>query len=220
MANEQFDLNDTINQLISMVPFFMMTKFVLSSPTQSKSPSEHKPIYGNTPIKKIVSVKPTPSNAPVPTHIQGQPKSLFKPDLTPELRGRAANEPRPGWVIKEVLLRERTLYSGAYVYEASVVDLYKTYVDLINKENRLRDKRHKLKGPTLHSFNTYFRFAEYLGLVERAGYTTLNMSMRQKTYRITQMGREDDKSWDDLCGTWKRTRDKVVFKLPRSVLHG
>jgi len=201
---EQFDLNDTISQLIAMVPFFMMTKFVLSDPTQTESPV-YKPV-----------TKPTS----VPTLIQEQPGSLFKPDLTPELRGRAVGWPRPGWVIKEVLTKERTLPTGAYVSEASIIDLYKTYVDLINKENRVRDKYHKLKGPTLHSFDTYFRFAEYLGLVERANYTQENSGMRRTTYRITQLGRDDNNSWDNLVGTWKEVRKKVVFKLPRSVVHG
>jgi len=27
----------------------------------------------------------------------------------------------------------------------------------------------------------------------------------------------DDKSWDNLCGAWKELRNKVVFKLSRSV---
>lgn len=211
--NDQFDLGDILSDLIAMMPFFMMTKFVLSTPTQIKSLPEYKPVE---PVARTIPIKP----APVPTRIQEQPESLFKPDLTPELRGRAVSWPRPGWMIKEVLMKERTLYTSAYVSETSIIDLYKTYVDLINKENRLRDKYHKLKGPTLHSFDTYFRFAEYLGLVERANYMQENSGMRRTTYRITQLGRDDNKSWDNLVGTWKEISKKVVFKLPRSVVRG
>jgi hypothetical protein len=207
--NEQSDFIDTLSSLIAMIPFFMMTKFVLT-PTQTKSPSEFKLVARSTPVK------PTS----ITTRIQEQPESFFKPDLTPGLRGRAMGWPRPGWVIKEVLMKERTLYTSAYVSEASIIDLYKTYLCLINEENRLRDKYHKLKGPTLHSFDTYFRFAEYLGLVEKAGYEQTKSGMRRTAYRITQRGIDDDTSWDNLCGAWKEVRNKVVFKLPRSVVRG
>ena len=213
IPTDQSDLNDTISQLITMAPFFMMTKFVFSTPAQTKSLPEYKPVK---PVSNPILLKAVP----VSTRIQEPPQSLFKPDLTPELRGRAVGWPRPGWVIKEVLMKERTLPTGAYVSQASIIDLYKTYVSLIHEENRLRDKYHKLKGPTLHSFDTYFRFAEFLGLVERASYTQENSGMRRTTYRITQMGRDDNKSWDNLVGTWKEIRKKVVFKLPRSVLNG
>jgi hypothetical protein len=212
--SEQSDLNETVNQILSVAMFFMVMKIAMGVSTQARLPSEHKTIAEYAPVKKSTPVKPVPVPIPVST-----PQSLFKPDLTPELRGRAVGWPRPGWVMKEVLTKERTLPTGAYVTEASTLDLYKTYVDLINRENKLRDKYHKLKGPTLHSFDTYFRFAEYLGLVEKAGYEQIKGGMRRTTYRITQMGREDDESWNDLCGTWKKTRDKVVFKLPRSMQH-
>jgi hypothetical protein len=122
-------------------------------------------------------------------------------------------------VIKEVLMKQRTLYTCAYVSEASVLDFYKTYLCLINDENRLLDKYHKFKGPTPHSFDTYFRFAEYLGLVKKAGYEQTKSGMRRTAYRITQRGIDDDTSWNNLCGAWKEVRDKVVFKLPGSVVN-
>jgi hypothetical protein len=114
-------------------------------------------------------------------------------------------------------MKERTLSTAYYVSEASILDLYKTYVDLINRENEHRDKNHKLKTPALHSFDTYFRFAEYLGLVEKVGYNQSLGGMQRTAYRITQRGIEDDSSWDNLCLAWKELRDKVVFRLPRSV---
>jgi hypothetical protein len=208
--NEQLDFNEIIHGLLAMAPFFIMMKFVLSTPTQTKSPPEYKP------VAKPTLVKPTP----VPKCIQEPPQSSFSPALTPEPHGRAMGWPRPGWIMKEVLTRERVIYTGAYVSQASVFDIYKTYIELLDQENKLRDKRHKLKGPTLHSFDTHFRFAEYLGLVEKAGYTQEKSGMKRTTYRITQRGIEDDKSWDNLCGAWKELRSKVVFRLPRSLHNG
>jgi len=208
--NEQLDFKEIINGLLTMAPFYIMMKFVLSTPTQTKSTPEFEPMK---PIAKPTLVKP----APVPTYVQEPLQSLFKPDLTPEPHGRAMGWPRPGWVMKEVLTKERVIYTGAYVSQASVFDIYKTYIELLNQENKLRDRRHKLKGPTLHSFDTHFRFAEYLGLVEKAGYMQEKGGMKRTAYRITQRGIEDEKSWDNLCGAWKELKSKVVFKLPRSV---
>jgi hypothetical protein len=218
--NDQNDLSDTLSGLIAMVPFFMITKFVLSTPTQTKSPSEHKLIIEHTPIKKIAPVNPTPISASTPVRIKEPPQSLFLPALIPEPHGRAMSWPRPGWVMKEVLTKERVIYTGAYVSQASVFDIYKTYIELIDKENKLRDRCHKLKGPTLHSFDTHFRFAEYLGLVEKAGYEQSKGGMKRTVYKITQRGIDDDTSWDNLCGAWKEMRSKVTFKLPRSVRSG
>lgn len=211
--NEQFDLSETLSGLIAMVPYFMMTKFILSTPTQPKSLPEYKTVK---PIAKPSPVKPVS----VPAPIQEPPQSLFSPAHTPEPHGRAMGWPRPGWVMKEVLTKERVIYTGAYVSYASVFDIYKTYIELLDQENKLRDKRHKLKGPTLHSFDTHFRFAEYLGLVEKAGYMQEKGGMKRTAYRITQRGIEDDKSWDNLCGAWKELRNKVTFKLPRSFNNG
>ena len=61
--NEHFDLADTLSGLIALMPFFMMTKFVLSTPTQTQLSSEHKPIIEYSPIKKIAPVKPAPISA-------------------------------------------------------------------------------------------------------------------------------------------------------------
>lgn len=152
--------------------------------------------------------------------IKSQHTPATLPPVKTELKGRASSSIRPGIMIREVLMRERPIYGGAYVSEASTADLYRTYIELLNQENKLRDKRHKLKGPTLHSFDTHFRFAEYLGLVEKAGYMQEKGGMKRTTYRITQEGIADDKSWDNLCGAWKEIRNKVVFRLPRSMVHG
>jgi hypothetical protein len=219
-SSDQFDLSEAISGLIDMMPFFMMTKFVLSTPTQTKSPSEHKPIIEHALIKKIAPVKPAPFSASTPVRIQEPPQSLFTPALTPEPHGRAMGWPRPGWVMKEVLTKDREIYTGAYVSWASVFDIYKTYIELINNENKLRDRYHKLKGPTLHSFDTHFRFAEYLGLVEKAGYEQTKSGMKRTAYKITQRGIDDDTSWDNLCGAWKELRSKITFKLPRSLHNG
>jgi hypothetical protein len=199
--------------MIAASAFFMMTGFAMSA-------FEHKPITEHVPIKKIAPVKPAPFSAPAPVRIQEPPQSLFSPALTPEPHGRAMGWPRPGWVMKEVLTKERVIYTGAYVSQASVFDIYKTYIELLNKENQLRDKRHKLKGPTLHSFDTHFRFAEYLGLVEKAGYMQEKGGMKRTAYKITQRGIDDDTSWDNLCCAWKELRSKVSFKLPRSMING
>lgn len=74
--NEQLDFNEIISGLMAMAPFFIMTKFVLSTPTQTKSLPEYKPVTKPAPVK--LSSVPT-----VPTRVQEQPKSLFKPGLTP-----------------------------------------------------------------------------------------------------------------------------------------
>jgi hypothetical protein len=212
--NEQSDLNETVNQILSVATLFMMMKVAMGISTQAKSPSGYKPVAERTPIKKNTFVKPVPVPVSVSTHTQELLQSLFAPTFTPEPHGRAMGWPRPGWIMKEVLTKDREIYTGAYVSHASVFDIYKTYIELIDKENKLRDRYHKLKGPTLHSFDTHFRFAEYLGLVEKAGYAQEKGGMKRTAYQITERGIEDDKSWDNLCGAWKELRNKVVFKLP------
>jgi hypothetical protein len=121
-------------------------------------------------------------------------------------------------MIKEVLLQDQPLYTGQYVTHASITDLYKTYAELMRQENLLRDKRHKLKGMTLHSLNTLFRFAKYLGLVEGVISRLGTYGISRMVFRLTEKGKEDDNSRNDLTGTWRKRRP--VLYLPRSMQNG
>jgi hypothetical protein len=203
--------------MVAAMTLIMMVKIGLTALKTLKFQHENKQITEPALIKKTTPVKPVlMKSKPTSTQTKKISGNSLAPALTPELRGRATSYPRPGWLIKEVLMRQRTLYDCSYVSEASVIDLYKTYVDLINKENKIRASPHKLKKPTLRSFNTFIRFAEYLGLVKRTSYPVYDGSMR-KRYTLTQTGIADNTSWNDLCGTWKKIRDKVVFKMPSSI---
>jgi len=76
------------------------------------------------------------------------------------------------------------------------------------------------QGSDTAQIRNVFGFAEYLGLVEKAGYEQTKGGMKRTAYVITQHGFEDDKSWDNLIGTWKEIRNKVTFKLPGINPHG
>jgi len=75
----------------------------------------------------------------------------------------SANNPptahRPGWTIKKALSKELPLHNGTSTDKASILDLYKTYQQLIKQENAQRYKqyrthRYSLKGMTLSSFKS------------------------------------------------------------------
>jgi len=129
----------------------------------------------------------------------------------------ANNPPRPGWTIKKVLSKELPLHNGTYTGKASIPDLYKTYGQLIKQENTLRYKKygtHKysLKGMTLSSFKSLSKFAKYLGLVKPVSMYMNNGRKIAKVgvyslYELTDKGRADNSSWDDLCSVW-RNREK------------
>ena len=128
----------------------------------------------------------------------------------------ANNPPRPGWTIKKALSKEIPLHNGTHTDKASILDLYKTYEQLIKQENALRYKqygthRYSLKGMTLSSFKSLFKFVKYLGLVRPV--SVYGSSGKRITkigvyglYELTDKVRADNSSWDDLCGVWRNRK--------------
>lgn len=101
MLDEQFNFNEVVQQLMSMAALFIMAGIAMSSPKLSKSPespSAIKPVNKFMPAKIDMPTKPTivPVSKPAQP-IQEPTECLFKPDLTPELKGWAVSFPRPGW---------------------------------------------------------------------------------------------------------------------------
>ena len=82
------------------------------------------------------------------------------------LRGRAASPVRPGAITKQVLLGEVPLLTGELVFEAAITDLHSAYKMALSRYNELRPKPKHIRGMTMHSFYTMFKFAQLLGLVE------------------------------------------------------
>jgi hypothetical protein len=137
-------------------------------------------------------------------------------------RGRAAQSIRPGSTIKRVLLGEIPLKTGELVHEASITDIYVAYKGFLRFKNESRPQEKKLKGMNLLSFTTLFKFARYLGLVEHVrdeprhepSYGNLHrvengnglhiVPGTRRIFRLTDKGRADDESWNDLCGTWRK----------------
>ena len=129
------------------------------------------------------------------------------------------NPPRPGWTIKKALSKELPLHNGTYTGKASILDLYKTYEQLIKQENALRYKqygthRYSLKGMTLSSFKSLFKFAKYLGLVKPVSVYGSSGKRIMKIgvyglYELTDKGRADNSSWDDLCGVWRNRKASI-----------
>lgn len=151
--------------------------------------------------------------------------------LVEKPRGRATQKVRPGITIKKVLSGKIPLVSGEIVSEAACTDIHQVYRALVKKENIGKKKPHRQKGMTYQSFATLFRFAKYLGLIEfardepsknpPAGGPLYNpmkvdgihavVTMR-RLYRLTQVGRDSDEPWSDLCQAWikaKRTESPV-----------
>jgi len=139
-------------------------------------------------------------------------------------RGRALQSVRPGYTIKKVLLGEIPLRTGELVSEASITDIHNSYKELVNRENELREKRYHIKGMNILSFTTLFKFARYLGLVEHVrseprhkpasgslhrvenGTRLHIVNGTRRIFRLTEKGRADDESWNNLCGAWRKER--------------
>ena len=119
-------------------------------------------------------------------------------------KGRALQPVRPGHTIKSVLMGQIPIDDGRYVNEASITDLHHVYKRLIEGENSRRDRIHRLRGMSIYSFTTVFKFARYLGLVECIGTEDNPSPIRPaKIYRLTQKGMEDGISWNNLPKAWK-----------------
>lgn len=136
-------------------------------------------------------------------------------------RGRGAQPVRPGIVTKGVLLGQVPLATGEIVTEAAITDLHNAYKELIRRENAVRPKEKQLRGMTSFSFKTLFKFAQLLGLVELVREEPMELpppggplySIRKpdgvhvvvstrRIFRLTDVGREDERSWTNLCRAW------------------
>ena len=136
-------------------------------------------------------------------------------------RGRGATPVRPGLVTKGVLLGQIPLATGEIVTEAAITDLHSSYKELIKRENTLRPKAKRLRGMTYHSFLTLFKFAQLLNLVELVREEPMLFpppggslfSVRKpdgaeavissrRVFKLTAVGREDERSWTNLCRAW------------------
>ena len=141
----------------------------------------------------------------------------------PMLRGRATTLVRPGLVAKHVLTGKLPLLpTGEIVSESSIVDLHRTYKELVKMENMSRPRARRLKGMTYRSYLTLFKFAQLLGLVtfvreEPMEFPPLGgnlYSIRKpdgaeavisvrRFFKISAIGAEDEKSWMNLCRAWR-----------------
>lgn len=142
------------------------------------------------------------------------------------LRGKASTPARPGIVIKQVLMGERPLISGEIVSEAAIVDLANVYKQFIYEQNQLRTRESRLKGMVYMSFVKLFKFAQLLGLVELVreepmlfpppkghlysvrkretdGIRVFAVISKRRVFKLTDVGREDERSWSDLCKAWR-----------------
>lgn len=139
------------------------------------------------------------------------------------MRGRATTPIRPGLVAKHVLTgRIPLLPTGEIVSESSIVDLHRTYKELIKMANMSRPRVRRLKGMTYRSYLTLFKFAQLLGLVtfvreepmefpppggnlysirKPDGVETI-VSVR-RIFKISPVGADDEKSWLNLCRAWR-----------------
>lgn len=148
-------------------------------------------------------------------------------------RGRAASRIRPGAIVKQVLLGEAPLATGELVSEAAITDLHSAYKIALSRYNELRLKSKHIRGMTMHSFYTMFKFAQLLNLVELVRtepmlypppggslYTVEKTdrvravkSMR-KVFKLTAIGAEDERSWLDLTKAWKER-----WSAPEKAIH-
>jgi len=154
-------------------------------------------------------------------------------------RGRAASPIRPGLITKQVLLGEIPLETGELVTEAAITDLHSAYKALLERHNQLRPRAKRIKGMNHSSWYTMFKFAQLLGLVELVRTEPMNfppphgslysiektdrvravIAMR-RVFKLTSIGREDEKSWLDLTRAWKEgwsAPQKVAFVPPTEV---
>jgi len=141
----------------------------------------------------------------------------------PAFRGRATTPVRPGLVIKHVLTGKLPLLpTGELVTESSIVDLHRTYKELIKMENMSRPRTRKLRGMTYRSFLTLFKFSQLLNLVTFVREEPMQfpppggnlLSIRKpdgietvisarRIFKISPVGAEDEKSWMNLCRAWR-----------------
>lgn len=120
---------------------------------------------------------------------------------------------RPGWVIKDVLSREMSCCT----------DICNEYQRLTKEDNITRELEDKLplRSMTVNSFVKLMAFARLLGLIEfdheeparyrggplyrvgkPDGAPTALISQR-RYYRLTDKGRGDQTSWNDLTAAYK-----------------
>ena len=145
--------------------------------------------------------------------------------MTTILRGKASTPARPGVVTKQVLMGERPLITGEMVTEAAIVDLHNVYKQFVYEQNQLRARRSRLKGMVYMSFVKLFKFSQLLGLVElvreepmlyppphghlysvrrQVGDTRVFATIsKRRVFKLTDKGREDERSWSDLCRAWR-----------------
>lgn len=141
------------------------------------------------------------------------------------LRGKASTPARPGVVTKQVLMGERPLVTGETVSEAAIVDLHNVYKQFIYEQNLLREHKSRLRGMVYMSFVKLFKFAQLLGLVElvreepmlypppggnlysvrkQTGDTRVFATIsKRRVFKLTDKGKEDERSWSDLCRAWR-----------------
>ena len=100
MPDNQFNLDEILSQLMAMTVVVVMMKAAMRSSESAKLPPGYVPVKRNTPVMKDI---------PKASH---SIKTASKPIDIPELKGRALQSVRPGWMIKEVLLKEQPLYTG------------------------------------------------------------------------------------------------------------
>ena len=151
-------------------------------------------------------------------------------------RGRGATPVRPGLVTKGVLLGQIPLATGELVTEAAITDLHSSYKELIKRENTLRPKARRLRGMTAQSFKTLFKFAQLLNLVELVREEPMLFpppggqlySIRKpdgveavvstrRVFKLTVIGREDERSWSNLCRAWREqwpAPEKIEYAPP------
>jgi len=147
-----------------------------------------------------------------------------------KLIGRAASAIRPGIIIKDVLMGKLPLSTGEFVTEAAIVDLFNAYKRQLMEHNQVRSQKKQIRGMHYRSFYTLFRFAQLLHLVEfvreeeadwrRKAPITLKTSLvrveegagtgklhrvisNKRVFRLSAIGKEDVKSWLDLCRAWR-----------------
>lgn len=138
------------------------------------------------------------------------------------LRGRAAQPLRPGFIVKAVLSGDIPLTSGEIVRQASITDVHQVYKYLTRQENITRPREKRLKGMSYLSFITMFRFARYMGLVEKVreeamlfpppGDPLLSIrkpddvpevvESKRVVYQLTKAGVEDEVAWSNLRKAW------------------
>jgi len=138
------------------------------------------------------------------------------------LRGRRASPIRPGLITKQVLLGEVPLATGELTNEAAIIDLYNAYRAVLKSVNELRPRDKRIKGMSMKSYYTMFKFAQLLGLVvlvreepmvfpppSGALYRVEKpdgvhvVTATRKIFTLTDIGREDERSWSNLTTAWK-----------------